>query len=68
MSEASKVLAINEHVLTVDTDEVRNVFVFLKEVIMFLAAPFIGLAYIALFPFIGLALLAWHGVKALSRR
>jgi len=36
----------------------------LKDVALFLAAPFIGLAYIALFPFIGLAMLAWMGAKA----
>jgi hypothetical protein len=67
MSELSKALAIDNNVLTVDTYEVRNIVVFLKEVIMFLAAPFIGLAYIALFPFIGLGMLAWYGVKALRR-
>ncbi len=31
---------------------------FVKDVVLFLAAPFISLAYIALFPFIGLAMLA----------
>ena len=35
---------------------------------MFLAAPFIGLAFIALFPFIGLAMLAWTGGQAWRQR
>ncbi|MDE2112077.1 MAG: response regulator [Alphaproteobacteria bacterium] len=46
----------------------RSITVFLKDVVMFLAAPFIGLAYIALFPFIGLAMLIWTGGQALRRR
>ena len=29
------------------------------------AAPFVGLAYIIVFPFVGLAMLAWNGGKAL---
>ena len=35
-----------------------------KNVALFAAAPFIGLAYIVLFPFVGLAMLAWMGAKA----
>ncbi|MDE2133585.1 MAG: response regulator [Alphaproteobacteria bacterium] len=46
----------------------RKVAVVFKDVGMFLAAPFIGLAYIALFPFIGLAMLAWTGVQAWRQR
>ncbi len=40
----------------------------LKDAVLFLAAPFIGLAYIALFPFIGLAMLMWMGAKALRKQ
>jgi CheY-like chemotaxis protein len=36
-----------------------------KNVGLFIAAPFIGLAYIIAFPFIGLGMLAWMAVKAL---
>jgi hypothetical protein len=35
---------------------------------MFLAAPFIGLAFIALFPFIGVGMLAWMGGQAWRQR
>jgi CheY-like chemotaxis protein len=42
----------------------RSIGVFLKDIALFLAAPFIGLAYIALFPLIGLAMLVWMGAKA----
>jgi CheY-like chemotaxis protein len=46
----------------------RSVGVFLKDVGMFLASPFIGLAFIALFPLIGLAMLAWTGGQAWRQR
>ena len=35
---------------------------------LFLAAPLIGLAYVAAFPFVGLGLLAWYGVRAAAKR
>ena len=35
-----------------------------KNVALFFAAPFIGLAYILAFPFVGLGMLAWMGGKA----
>jgi hypothetical protein len=38
---------------------------FAKDVALFVAAPFIGLAYALAFPFVGLALLAWYGYRAL---
>lgn len=41
---------------------------FLKNVAMFFAAPFIALAYIALFPVIGLAMLIRFGIEAWRRR
>jgi CheY-like chemotaxis protein len=46
----------------------RNVSVFLKDVGLFLASPFIGLAFILLFPFIGLVMLAWTGGRAWRHR
>ena len=36
-----------------------------KNVALFLAAPFVGLAYLMTFPFVGLAMLAWLAAKAL---
>ena len=38
-----------------------------KAVGLFALAPFIGLAYAVLLPFVGLAMLAWIGGKALVR-
>ena len=35
-----------------------------KNVALFLAAPFIGLAYLLAFPVVGFALLAWFAAKA----
>lgn len=37
---------------------------FIKNVALFIAAPFVGLAYLIAFPFIGLAMLAWIGARA----
>jgi len=36
-----------------------------KNIALFFAAPFIGLAYLIAFPFVGLAVLAWIAGKAL---
>jgi len=41
---------------------------FLKNITLFFAAPFVALAYIALFPIIGLAMLAWTGGQAWRQR
>lgn len=46
----------------------RSVAMILKDIGMFLAAPFIGLAFIALFPIIGLAMLVWTGGQAWRQR
>jgi len=35
-----------------------------KNVALFAAAPFIGLAYAAAFPFVAVGLIAWYGVRA----
>ena len=39
-----------------------------KHIVLLCAAPFIGLAYVLAFPFIGVGLLAWHGGRALLKR
>lgn len=39
-----------------------------KDVALFVAAPFIGLAYAVAFPFVGLALLARYGYRAMRDR
>ena len=38
-----------------------------KNIALFLAAPFIGLAYLLAFPFIGLGMLAWMGGRELMK-
>jgi CheY-like chemotaxis protein len=40
----------------------------LKNIALFIAAPFVGLAYMLAFPFIGLGMLAWMGAQAAARR
>ena len=39
----------------------------LKNVALFAVAPFIGLAYAVTLPFVGLAMLAWIGMRALVK-
>jgi hypothetical protein len=39
----------------------------LKNVALFVAAPFIGLVYAMALPFVGLAMLAWIGVRAYAK-
>lgn len=39
----------------------------LKNIALFLAAPFVGLAYIVAFPIVGLGMLAWMGGKSLTK-
>jgi len=41
---------------------------FARNVALFAAAPFIGLAYAVLFPFVGMAALGWMAVRALRER
>jgi CheY-like chemotaxis protein len=45
-----------------------GIALFLKNIALFFAAPFIGLAYVALFPVIGLGMLAWMGARAWHNR
>ena len=45
--------------------EVRGKFATLKNMALFLSAPFVGLLYAVLLPFVGLGMLAWIGGKAL---
>lgn len=39
-----------------------------KTIGLFVAAPLIGLVYAVAFPFVGLAMLAWAGFRALPKR
>jgi len=40
----------------------------LKNIALFIAAPFVGLAYLLAFPFIGLGVLSWMGAQAVARQ
>ena len=46
----------------------KGAAVFAKNVGLFVAAPFIGLAYVALFPFIGLGMLGFIAYDAFAKR
>jgi hypothetical protein len=39
----------------------------IKNIALFLAAPFISIAYIVVMPFVGLGMLAWFAGKALAK-
>ena len=39
-----------------------------KNVALFLAAPFIGLAYAAAFPFVAVGMIAWYGGRAIAKK
>jgi CheY-like chemotaxis protein len=41
---------------------------FAKNVALFFAAPFVGLAYILTFPIVGLGMLAWTGIQAHQKK
>jgi CheY-like chemotaxis protein len=55
-----------------ESSRARSAALFVKNIALFFAAPFIGLAYVALFPLIGLGMLVgmaartWHGRRALG--
>src|SRR5512133_515005 len=51
--------------LPVDVMEEKSHF---KNIALFLAAPFIGLAYAVMLPLVGTAMLAWIGVQALMKK
>lgn len=39
-----------------------------KSIALFVAAPLIGLVYAVAFPFVGLAMLAWLGIRAMPKK
>ena len=47
---------------------VKSIARFLKNVALFFAAPFVGLAYILAFPIVGLGMLAWTAIQAQKRK
>ncbi len=61
-------LAAPRPVAAEEAVEARSIGMFLKNIALFFAAPFIALAYIALFPIIGLVMLARTAGHAWSER
>jgi len=53
---------------TVELGGVQNILRVIKNVALFLAAPFIGLAYILAFPVVGLGMLAWMAIQAQQKK
>lgn len=53
---------------SVATPAANPVLRFIKNVALFLAAPFVGLAYILTFPIVGLGMLAWTAIQAQKKR
>ena len=49
-------------------DAPRKTVLVAKNIGLFVAAPFLGLVYVLVFPFVGLAMLAWIGGRALLKR
>jgi len=41
---------------------------FAKNVALFVAAPFVGLAYALAFPFVGIGILVWRGARGMVKR
>ena len=60
--------ALNYEAAALNTHTAENVFAFVRNVALFAAAPFIGLAYAVAFPLVGTVALAWFTVKALAGR
>jgi len=60
--------ALTYETVELPVNTVANVLRCARNVALFVAAPFIGLAYALAFPFVGAAALAWVAVKALRER
>jgi CheY-like chemotaxis protein len=53
---------------TDETSAPNHALRFIKNVALFLAAPFVGLAYILAFPIVGLGMLAWMAIQAQKKK
>jgi CheY-like chemotaxis protein len=52
----------------VETGAPNNTVRFIKNIALFFAAPFVGLAYILAFPIVGLGMLAWTAIQAQKKK
>ena len=48
--------------------ELAGALKFARNIALFVAAPFIGLAYAAAFPFVAVGLIGWYGARALAKK
>jgi len=53
---------------TVETGAPNSTVRFIKNIALFFAAPFVGLAYILAFPIVGLGMLAWTAIQAQKKK
>jgi len=53
---------------TVEPKVTNRAVLFTKNVALFLAAPFVGLFYILVFPIVGLGMLAWTAIQAQQKK
>jgi CheY-like chemotaxis protein len=60
--------AITQPAITSAPSWAKNTARFVKNVALFLAAPFVGLAYILTFPIVGLGMLAWTAIQAQKKK
>src|SRR5450759_2827964 len=65
---ATAAAAIAQPAVTPAPSRAKNVVRFLKNVALFFAAPFVGLAYILAFPVVGLGMLAWMAIQAQKKK
>jgi len=67
-ASASISVSSSEPATSAETSVGNPVVRFIKNVALFLAAPFVGLAYILVFPIVGLGMLAWTAMQAQKKK
>ena len=65
---ASAAAPMTLHEPTTEPSTPNRALRFIKNVALFLAAPFVGLAYILAFPIVGLGMLAWTAIQAQKKK
>jgi len=65
---ASTAAAMTQPATTQAPGGTRNIARVVKNLALFLAAPFVGLAYILAFPIVGLGMLAWMAIQAQKKK
>jgi len=65
--EAAGVETVAEAATEAVTEAAAGVGSRIRDIALFLAAPFIGLVYAVFMPFVGIGMALWYGAKALAR-